>query len=390
MAEDFFVVLHNMLKSRPEVSEIHCVKDAKVPLIRFEFDGISIDLPYAQLKLSSVPENVDVLNPYFLRGVNETSWKSLSGVRAKKRILQLVPNLENFQPMLQCVKLWAKRDGEYIFMLALTCVESFLGHIVFQQVTNPCPFWLIAHPNASLNSLIMNFFQMFAFWPWPTPIILYNGILPTTRDAIEIRSLMPIQLPCSPYEYCHSNVTRSTFHRIRAEFLRGHNRTRGSVFEHFPYPKEYTRFVKIYLSASNQDDLGDWVGWVKSLFCSLLIKLEEVQGFCDPNPVEHVDMDVIVPNVVFYRGLNPSKSSFIDIRHVKEDFMKNLKNGYQGSVGGMGLSILLASIGKWTKECWKILDYNLRRTPMYSQHLPHYFVGYVATDGEVENPSDGG
>lgn len=29
-----------MLKSRPEVSEIHCVKDAKVPLMRFKFDGI--------------------------------------------------------------------------------------------------------------------------------------------------------------------------------------------------------------------------------------------------------------------------------------------------------------------------------------------------------------
>ncbi|KAG6618196.1 hypothetical protein I3842_Q121600 [Carya illinoinensis] len=345
MAEDFFVVLHNMLKSRPEVSEIHCVKDAKVPLIRFEFDGISIDLPYAQLKLSSVPENVDVLNPYFLRGVNETSWKSLSGVRANKRILQLVPNLENFQPMLQC--LLGFLGGVHLAILAAFVCQK--------------------HPNASLNSLIMNFFQI---------------------DAIEIRSLMPIQLPCSPYEYCHSNVTRSTFHRIRAEFLRGHNRTRGSVFEHFPYPKEYTRFVKIYLSASNQDDLGDWVGWVKSLFCSLLTKLEEVQGFCDPNPVEHVDMDVIVPNVVFYRGLNPSKSSFIDIRHVKEDFMKNLKNGYQGSLPKSAL--LDTRIGKWTKECWKILDYNLRRTPMYSQHLPHYFVGYVATDREVENPSDGG
>ncbi|KAG6731546.1 hypothetical protein I3842_01G133700 [Carya illinoinensis] len=401
MAEDFFIVLHNMLKSRPEVSEIHCVKDAKVPLIWFEFDGISIDLPYAQLKVSSVPENVDVLNPYFLRDVNVTSWKSLSGVHANKRILQLVPNLENFQSMLRCVKLWAKRRGVYGNLL------GFLGGVHLAILAaSVCQ----KHPNASLNSLIVNFFQMFAFWPWPTPVILQDGILPTTRDAIEIRSLMPIQLPCSPYEYCHSNVTRSTFRRIRAEFLRGHDRTRdllkpdfdwGSVFEHFPYPKEYTRFVKIYLSASDQDDLGDWVGWVKSRFCSLLTKLEEVQGFCDPNPVEHVDMDVTEPNVVFYWGLNPSKSSFTDILHVEEDFMKNLKNGYQGSAGGMGLSILQASqlpksalldtgIGKRTKACWKILDYNLRRTPMYSQHLPHYFVGYVATDREPEHPRDGG
>lgn len=45
-----------MLKSRPEVSEIHCVKDAKVPLMRFKFDGISVDLPYAQLQVFSVPE----------------------------------------------------------------------------------------------------------------------------------------------------------------------------------------------------------------------------------------------------------------------------------------------------------------------------------------------
>ncbi|KAK4338974.1 hypothetical protein RND71_040436 [Anisodus tanguticus] len=47
IAEDFFIVLHNMLVSRPGVSDIHCVKGAKVPLTRFKFDGISIDLPYA-------------------------------------------------------------------------------------------------------------------------------------------------------------------------------------------------------------------------------------------------------------------------------------------------------------------------------------------------------
>ncbi|KAI4335010.1 hypothetical protein L6164_013699 [Bauhinia variegata] len=56
MREDFFVVLHNMLKRRPEVSKIHCVKSAKVPLMRFKFDGISIDLPYARLKVLYVPE----------------------------------------------------------------------------------------------------------------------------------------------------------------------------------------------------------------------------------------------------------------------------------------------------------------------------------------------
>ena len=45
-----------MLASRPEVTEIHCIKDAKVPLMKFKFDGLSIDLPFAQLKVISVPE----------------------------------------------------------------------------------------------------------------------------------------------------------------------------------------------------------------------------------------------------------------------------------------------------------------------------------------------
>lgn len=54
--EDFFIVLHNMLAKRVEVSDIQCVKDAKVPLMRFKFEGISIDLPYAQLQVKTVPE----------------------------------------------------------------------------------------------------------------------------------------------------------------------------------------------------------------------------------------------------------------------------------------------------------------------------------------------
>ncbi|KAI3776389.1 hypothetical protein L1987_46169 [Smallanthus sonchifolius] len=77
-----------------EVSDIHCVKDAKVPLMMFKFEGISVDLPYAQLQVTTVPENVDILNPLFLNGIDETSWKSLSGVRANNSILQLVPDVK--------------------------------------------------------------------------------------------------------------------------------------------------------------------------------------------------------------------------------------------------------------------------------------------------------
>lgn len=47
----------------------------------------------------------------------------------------------------------------------------------------------------------------------------------------------------------------------------------SGVFEPFPYAKKYTRFLKICLSASDRDELGDWVGWVKSRFRFLLVKV---------------------------------------------------------------------------------------------------------------------
>lgn len=397
MAEDFFIVLRNMLKSIPEVSEIHCVKDAKVPLMRFKFDGISVDLPFAQLKVLHIHENVNLLDPMLLRGIDETSWKSLSGVLVNSCIIQLVPNLENFQSMLRCVKLWAKRRGVY------GTLHGFFGGVHLAI--------LAAHicqrnPDASLNLLIASFFKTFAYWPWPTPVMLEDGRFPMTGDCSDTRSLMPIRLPFSPYEYCHSNITRSTFYKIRAEFLRGHAMTKdlirpdfqwNSLFEPFPYPRKYPRFVKIFLSASDNEELGDWVGWVKSRFRALLLKLEEVQGLCDPNPTEYADPEVEEPNMVFYWGLQPGRA-FIDIEPVEKDFMKNISNGYQGPFGRIELSIVHASelpknaqfeagSGTETKACWKILDYNQRRIPVYSQHLPNYLVGYVATDGGAEYPS---
>jgi hypothetical protein len=53
---DFFGTLHDMLKERPDIAELHAVQDAHVPVMKFKLKGISVDLLYAKLNLWQIPE----------------------------------------------------------------------------------------------------------------------------------------------------------------------------------------------------------------------------------------------------------------------------------------------------------------------------------------------
>lgn len=45
-----------MLSEMPEVTELHPVPDAHVPVMKFKFSGVSIDLLYAKLALWVIPD----------------------------------------------------------------------------------------------------------------------------------------------------------------------------------------------------------------------------------------------------------------------------------------------------------------------------------------------
>lgn len=54
--EDFFILLHDILAEMEEVRELQPVPDAHVPVMKFKFQGISIDLLYASITLLVIPE----------------------------------------------------------------------------------------------------------------------------------------------------------------------------------------------------------------------------------------------------------------------------------------------------------------------------------------------
>lgn len=64
--EDFFYMLHDMLAEIEEVTELQPVPDAHVPVMKFKFDGISIDLLYASINLLVVPDVRNCLCIYLM------------------------------------------------------------------------------------------------------------------------------------------------------------------------------------------------------------------------------------------------------------------------------------------------------------------------------------
>lgn len=53
---DFFIILHDILAEMDDVTELQPVRDAHVPVMKFKFQGISIDLLFASVSLLLVPE----------------------------------------------------------------------------------------------------------------------------------------------------------------------------------------------------------------------------------------------------------------------------------------------------------------------------------------------
>uniref|UniRef100_A0ACD5ZMM0 Uncharacterized protein n=3 Tax=Avena sativa TaxID=4498 RepID=A0ACD5ZMM0_AVESA len=338
--EDFFVTLHDILAQMIEVTELQPVPDAHVPVMKFKFHGMAIDLLYASVSLSVIPPDFNISEGSVLCGLDEATVRSLNGCRVADRILRLVPNAENFRTTLRCLKYWAERRGVY------SNVTGFLGGVNWAiLVARICQLY----PNAVPSMLVSRFFRVFTQWQWPNPVMLCaieNDDLgfsvwdprKNIRDRLHVMPIITPGYPCMNSSY---NVSTNTLRVIMEQFKIGNkicqeidlNKASWAVlFEPLNFFEAYTKYLVVDIVADDDDDLRLWKGWVESRLRQLTLKIErDTKGMlqCHPYPCEYANPSVQCAHCSFFMGLSRKEGVKIhgqkfDIRGTVDEFMHEI------------------------------------------------------------------
>ncbi|KAI7727671.1 hypothetical protein M8C21_001127, partial [Ambrosia artemisiifolia] len=313
--EDFFFGLHEMLTKMDEVTELQPVPSAHVPVMKFKFEGISIDLLYASISRLVVPDDLDISDVSVLYNVDEPTVRSLNGCRVADQILKHVPNVEHFRTTLRCLKFWAKRRGVY------SNVTGFLGGV--------------------------NWALLVARWRWPNPVMLCaiqeNEELGCTvwdprKNPKDKTHHMPIITPAYPCMNSSYNVSISTLRVMTEQFQFGNriceeielNKAQWPMlFEPYMFFESYKNYLQVDIVAADPDDLRAWKGWVESRLRQLTLMIErDTQGKlqCHPYPHDYIDPSKQCSHNAFFMGLQRKQGEIVqenqqfDIRGTVEEF----------------------------------------------------------------------
>ncbi|KAL4625975.1 hypothetical protein ACB092_05G063100 [Castanea dentata] len=339
--EDFFFILHNILADMEEVTELQPIPEAHVPVMKFKFDGLSIDLLYASISLLVVPEDLDISDVSVLYNVDEPTVRSFNGCRVADQILKLVPNVEHFCTTLRCLKFWAKRRGVY------SNVTGFLGGVNWALlVARVCQLY----PNAVPSMLVSRFFRVYTQWRWPNPVMLCAieeeelgfSVWDPRKNPRDRTHHMPIITPAYPCMNSSYNVSTSTLRVMMEQFQHGNkicekielNKAQWSdLFQPYFFFESYKNYLQVDIVAVDADDLLAWKGWVESRLRQLTLMIErdtfgKLQ--CHPYPHEYVDTSKQCAHCAFFMGLQRKQGEMVqegqqfDIRGTVDDFRQSV------------------------------------------------------------------
>ncbi|KAG0646787.1 Poly(A) polymerase pla1 [Hyphodiscus hymeniophilus] len=267
------------------ITGLTCVPGARVPLIGFEYSGITIDLVYSRIEsLSVIPDNLSLLDNNLLRELEIPDIDSLNGNRVTDEMLELVPQPAVFKTALRAVKLWAQRRAIY------ANIVGFCGGVAWAMcLARVCQLF----PKATSSTMVLKFFRVIGDWNWPVPVLLKPL---DSRNDLGLRvwnpkiykqdgfHLMPIITPSYP-QICSTNtVTYSTLDVMRKELKRGRVITEKIMMgkapwkdlfvKHTFFTQDYKYYLAVTSSSITKEAQQIWSGRVESRVRLLVGELE--------------------------------------------------------------------------------------------------------------------
>jgi poly(A) polymerase len=284
--DDFFEHMPDLLRKSTtpdELTELTPVPGISVPIIKLEICGVSVDLIFSNLQVSSVPRGLELTDNNLLRGLDETDLRCVNGTRVTDRILQLVPQSRIFRIALRAVKLWAQRRAIY------GNVVGFPGGVAYaMMVARVCQLY----PKAAAPLIVQKFFFVMAKWQWPLPVVLQKRETaplqlrewdPNTSKGDRFH-LMPVITPAYPCMNSTHTIGLSTKmvlirelkrgEEIMTDLYAGKKSWKDLFVRHKFFSEAYKHYICVITAGRTKEAQQAWSGLVQSKLRRLISGIE--------------------------------------------------------------------------------------------------------------------
>ena len=282
---DFFTKFVRRLERELDVAELRVIEGAYVPLLKLTFYGTKIDVCLAILNMDMLPADFDVMDESLNGLMDVASVRAFNGVKQMLALKSLVPDLKRFCVLLQVIKVWAKLNGIHSSQM------GYPGGVTWAiMAARVCQLY---PPESTATQLVKYFFDMYAAWEWPNPVMLCLpsdddpfGFEPWNprRDTADGRQPMAVITPAYPEKNSVFAVTQSALSvvvmclveasRSVAEITSSKNPQWNRLFEPVEFFLRYKHFLKVSANARTDQQLLDWSRLVSSRLRVFVASLE--------------------------------------------------------------------------------------------------------------------
>lgn len=301
----FFTTLVQRLRDKRTITDVSFAEEAVVPIISMKFEGVDLDLSFCAIKQARIPDDINMMDDRVLVGLDETSVKSVNGVRVAQALIDLVPQVAVFRAALRFMKPWAKSRGLYSVKFGF---PSGIGWAIL--VAKVCQ----SYPKLNAAGILFRFFKFYKQWfradpvatgrpnaaIFITPSLTPPNILPglpkawnpseSRRDAA---ALFPVITPAYPYSNACFNVSKTTLATLVEEFANAHETIQGLVaaatsstppsssashatggdgdlgiwpklLEPYAFFQTFSHYIRVAVSSASVDEYSSYVDFVEA------------------------------------------------------------------------------------------------------------------------------